>query len=53
MQTLTSYKVVYFDQYGDMMEKDFNDENAARNFAAENIDSILYRVQILGSIERI
>lgn len=53
MQTITSYKVVYFDQYGDIMEKDFNDENAARNFAAENTDSILYKVQILGSIERI
>lgn len=53
MQTITTYKVVYVNQYGDIMEQDFDDENAARNFAAENIDSILYKVQILGSIERI
>lgn len=53
MQTLTSYKVVYFNQYGDVMEKDFTNENAARNFAAEIINSILYKVQIIGSIERI
>lgn len=53
MQTITTYKVVYFNQYGDMMEKDFNDENAARNFAAETDNSTLYKVQILGSIERI
>ncbi len=53
MQTITTYKVVYFNQYGDMLEKEFNDETAARHFAAENINSILYKVQVLGSIERI
>ena len=53
MQTITSYKVVYFNQYGDMLEKDFNDENAARHFSAEINDSILYKVQIIGSVERI
>ena len=53
MNTVTSYKIVWIDTTGDLQEKDFDDLTAARDFASSVTDSILYRVQILGSIERI
>ncbi len=53
MNTITSYKVVWVTQYGDLMEKDFNDLTEARDFSSSVSDSILYKIQMLGSIERI
>lgn len=53
MQTITTYKVVYVDDYGDIQEIDFETENNARRFASVTDNSILYKVQILGSIERL
>lgn len=53
MNTITSYKVVWISQYGDLMERDFNDLTEARNFSSTVNDSILYKIQMLGSIERI
>ena len=53
MNTITSYKIVWIDSYGDLQEKDYDDLTEAQNFATSVNDSILYKVQILGSIERI
>ena len=53
MNTITSYKVVYIDSYGDLKEMDFETESEARSFASVTNDSILYKVQILGSIVRL
>lgn len=53
MQTITSYKVVYVDSYGDLKDIDFTDETEARNFASSVNASEIFKVQMLGSIERI
>lgn len=53
MNTITSYKVVFVDSFGDIQDIDFTDETAARTFARQNANSILYKVQILGYIERL
>ena len=53
MNTLVTYKVVWVDTYGTLQEIDFDDETTARNFATSTTDSILYKIQILGSIERL
>lgn len=53
MNTITSYKVVFVDSYGDLKEVDYTDETAARTFARQTANSILYKVQILGNIERL
>lgn len=53
MNTITSYKVVYIDAYGDLQEYDYGTEEEARRMAATQSDSIIYRVRILGEIERL
>lgn len=53
MQTITTYKIVWITSTGDLAERDFDDLTAARDFASSVTNSILYKVQILGSIERI
>lgn len=53
MKTMTTYKVVWIDLYGDLQEKDFDDITQARDFSSSVNDSILYEIKMLGSIERI
>ena len=56
MNTITTYKVVYVDSYGDygdIQEYDTQSETEARRIAERFPDSILYRIRILGEIERI
>ena len=53
MRTITTYKVVYVDSYGDIKDIDFTDETEARNFAFSVNASEIFKVQMLGSIERI
>ena len=53
MNTITTYKVVYVGDYGDIQEYDTDSETEARRIADRIPNSILYRVRILGEIERI
>ena len=53
MNTIVSYKVVYVDAYGDIQEYDYSTENEARAMAATQNNSIIYKVAILGQIERL
>lgn len=53
MQTIISYKVVWVNQYGDMEEKDCNTEDEALDIQSSIPDSFVYKIAILGSIERI
>ena len=53
MKTMTTYKVVWITSAGDLAERDFDDLGEARNFSSNISDSILYKIQMLGSIERI
>lgn len=53
MQTMTTYKVVWVTSAGDLAERDFDDLGEARNFSSSVSNSILYKIQMLGSIERI
>lgn len=53
MNTITTYKVVYVDTYGDIQEYDTPSETEARQIATSFPDSFIYRVRILGEIERI
>lgn len=53
MRIIITYKVVYVDSYGDIKDIDFTDETEARNFASSVNTSEIFKVQILGSIERI
>ena len=55
MKTLTTYKIVYVDGFGDLQEYDFNTEAEARSFTANNniTNFILYEVKIMGSITKL
>ena len=53
MNTLVTYKVVWVDDFGAIQEIDFDDEQSARDLATSTQNSILYKIQILGSIERL
>lgn len=53
MNTIITYKVVYVDSFGDITEQDFDTEAEARTFSSSINDSIIYKVAILGSIERL
>lgn len=55
MNTITSYKLVFMDQYGDLHDRDFNSESEARTFASNNsiTNFELYEVKILGSITKL
>lgn len=55
MKTLTTYKIVFVDGFGDLQEFDFETENEARGFAANNniTDFMLYEVKIMGSITKL
>lgn len=53
MQTIILYKVVYFDIYNDLQERDFATITEARAFSASYPDSKIYKVAILGTIEEL
>ncbi len=53
MNTITLYKVVFINEYGDIEDYDFSEEREARTFAQSKNDAIIYRYRILGSIEKI
>lgn len=55
MKTLTTYKIVFIDEFLDLQEYDFDTEAEARNFARNNniTNFILYEVKIMGSITKL
>ena len=53
MRIIITYKVVYVDSYGDLKDIEFTDETEARDFANSVNTSEIFKVQILGTIERI
>lgn len=53
MQTIILYKVVYFDIYNDLQERDFVTIETARAFSTSHPGSKIYKVAILGSIEEL
>ena len=53
MRIIITYKVVFIDSYGDIKDMDFTDETEARDFATSVNSSEIFKVQMLGSIERI
>lgn len=50
MKTITSYKVVYINSFGDLEEKDFSDLQGAQDFAQTVSNPKVYKVQLLGSM---
>lgn len=55
MNTITTYKLVFIDVYGDIQDRDFGSENEARTFATNNniTDFEIYEVKMLGSITKL
>lgn len=53
MRTIISYKVVWVNEFGDVEECDFQNENQARNFARNKQNSQLFKTAILGEITEI
>ena len=53
MKTITSYKVIYVDDYGMIVEEDTDTEAEAREISINHNNSLIYKIQIIGSIERI
>ena len=55
MNTITSYKLVFIDLYGDLQDRDFGSEAEARTFAANNniTDYEIYVVKMIGSITKL
>lgn len=55
MNTITTYKLVFIDEYGDLQDRDFGNEREARTFAANNNVTVfeLYEVKTLGSITKL
>ena len=55
MRTLTTYKLVFIDEFSDLQDRDFGSESEARTFATNNniTDFVLYEVKILGTITKL
>lgn len=53
MQTIILYKVVYVNEYGDVEERNYQNESDARNFARSKQNSQLFKTAILGEITEI
>ena len=53
MNTIVTYKVVYVDNYGEVVEMDFSSLTEAQNIQSQTPDSKLYEVQMVGSIKEI
>ena len=55
MNTITSYKIVWIDQYGVANEMDFSTKQSAISYAAHhNITNYeLFEVRILGQIKKL
>ena len=50
MQTIIIYKVVWVNEFGDIEERNFQDETSARNYAQAKLNSHLFKTAILGQI---
>lgn len=50
MKTITFYKVVYADQYGELVDVDFQSETHARAYASNYQDARIYRYQMLADV---
>lgn len=50
MKTITLYKVVYFDTYNDMQERDFQELTDAQAFALTVQNARVFKYEILGEI---
>lgn len=53
MKTITLYKVVYFDAYNDMQERDFQELTDAQAFALTVQDARVFKYKLLGEIEEV
>lgn len=53
MNTITSYKVVFVNSFGDLEEKDFSDLQGAHDFAQTVSNPKIYKVQLIGYIEEV
>ena len=53
MQTITLYKVVWVDTYGDTNEEDFSDFQSAINFTNHVPNAKVFEYKILGEIREI
>ena len=53
MQTIIIYKVVYVNEFGDIEERNYQNEIDARNFARNKQNSQLFKTAILGEITEI
>ena len=52
-RTIDSYKVVYVDSTGTIVEHDTNDETEARTFASAHTPSKIFRIRMIGGIEEL
>ena len=50
MQTITFYKVVYVDEYGMLIDEDFQIESQARQYASNFSDTHIYRYKMLADV---
>ena len=53
MKTITLYKVVYFDAYNDMQERDFQELADAQTFALTVQNARVFKYKILGECEEV
>lgn len=53
MQTIILYKVVWFDEYGDINEKDFSTLNEATILYNQLQDAHIYEYRMLGQIKEV
>ena len=53
MQTMTLYKVVWIDAYGDINEQDFSNLQSAINFTNRVQNAQVYEYKMLGEIKKI
>ena len=53
MQTITLYKVVWVDGYGDVNEKDFPDLITATKFYHQVQNALVYEYKMLGQIKEV
>ena len=50
MKTITFYKVVYVDQYGEVVDNDFQNETQARAYAGTVTNARIYRYKMLADV---
>ena len=53
MQTMITYKVAWVDSFGAIQEIDFDTEQDARDYATSVTNPVIYKIAMLGQIERL